>query len=49
MQLIPLKKKFMLEELRVHPWSDFKAGLRYSRKSPVWNAMLQLTISVFAC
>jgi len=30
MQLIPLKKKFMLEE-RVHPWSDFKAGLLFQK------------------
>ena len=53
MQLIPFKEKRLasLEGARVHPWSDFKAGLRYLQKNRlVWNAMLQLTIlySVFA-
>lgn len=53
MQLIPFKEKPLAstEEVRVHPWSDFKAGLRYLKKNRlVWNAMLQLTIlySVFA-
>lgn len=53
MQLIPFKEKPLasLEGARVHPWSDFKAGLRYLQKNRlVWNAMLQLTIlySVFA-
>ena len=53
MQLIPIKEKQLasLEGARVHPWSDFKAGLRYLQKNRlVWNAMLQLTIlySVFA-
>lgn len=35
----------------IHPWSDFKAGLRYLKHNPlVSNAMVQLTIlySVFA-
>jgi MFS family permease len=35
----------------VHPWSDFKAGLRYLKQNPlISNAMLQLTIlySAFA-
>lgn len=53
MQLIPFKEKPLAstEGARVHPWSDFKAGLRYLQKNRlVWNAMLQLTIlySVFA-
>lgn len=53
MQLIPFKEKPLAdtEQVRVHPWSDFKAGLRYLKKNRlVWNAMLQLTIlySVFA-
>lgn len=53
MQLIPFKEKRLasVEGARVHPWSDFKAGLRYLQKNRlVWNAMLQLTIlySVFA-
>ncbi len=53
MQLIPFKEKTYAsaEGSRVHPWSDFKAGLRYLKKNRlVWNAMLQLTIlySVFA-
>ncbi len=51
MQLIPFKEKVYAGGARVHPWSDFKAGLRYLQKNRlVWNAMLQLTIlySVFA-
>lgn len=53
MQLIPFKEKPLTsaEGAMVHPWSDFKAGLRYLQKNRlVWNAMLQLTIlySVFA-
>lgn len=53
MQLIPFKEKPLAsaEGAMVHPWSDFKAGLRYLQKNRlVWNAMLQLTIlySVFA-
>lgn len=51
MQLIPFKEKIYAGGARVHPWSDFKAGLRYLKKNRlVWNAMLQLTIlySVFA-
>jgi predicted MFS family arabinose efflux permease len=51
MQLIPFKEKIYAGGARVHPWSDFKAGLRYLQKNRlVWNAMLQLTIlySVFA-
>lgn len=52
MQLIPLKEeKPVIDGAKVHPWSDFKAGLRYLQKNRlVWNAMLQLTIlySVFA-
>lgn len=50
-QLIPFKEKIYAGGARVHPWSDFKAGLRYLKKNRlVWNAMLQLTIlySVFA-
>lgn len=52
MQLIPFKEKTSTNEgAAVHPWSDFKAGLRYLKKNRlIWNAMLQLTIlySVFA-
>ncbi len=52
MQLIPFKEeKPIIDGAKVHPWSDFKAGLRYLQKNRlVWNAMLQLTIlySVFA-
>ncbi len=52
MQLIPFKEKTSAAGgATVHPWSDFKAGLRYLQKNRlVWNAMLQLTIlySVFA-
>lgn len=53
MQLIPFKEKPLASAkgAMVHPWSDFKAGLRYLQKNRlVWNAMLQLTIlySVFA-
>ena len=50
--LIPLKEQRKAKPLvAVHPWSDFKAGLKYLRKNRlVSNAMLQLTIlySAFA-
>ncbi|AFZ11190.1 major facilitator superfamily MFS_1 [Crinalium epipsammum PCC 9333] len=50
--LIPLKEQRRANSLvAVHPWSDFKAGLKYLRQNRlVSNAMLQLTIlySVFA-
>ncbi|MBD1937636.1 MFS transporter [Microcoleus sp. FACHB-68] len=50
--LIPLKDNTRDDAIvAVHPWSDFKEGLRYLRKNRlVSNAMLQLTIlySVFA-
>jgi MFS family permease len=52
MQCMHLKEaKTDRSTLRVHPWSDFKEGLRYLKKNPlISNAMLQLTIlySVFA-
>jgi len=52
-KLIPLKEEAIStsELATVHPWSDFKAGLKYLKKNRlVWNAMLQLTVlySVFA-
>lgn len=52
-QLIPLKEEALntAELATVHPWSDFKAGLKYLKKNRlVWNAMLQLMVlySVFA-
>lgn len=52
-QLIPIKEEIRnaADLATVHPWSDFKAGLRYLQKNRlVWNAMLQLTVlySVFA-
>ncbi len=52
-QLIPFKEETLLgsDLASVHPWSDFKAGLRYLKKNRlIWNAMLQLTVlySVFA-
>ncbi|MGB3208771.1 MAG: MFS transporter [Crinalium sp.] len=50
--LIPFKEQRKANPLvAVHPWSDFKAGLKYLRKNRlVSNAMLQLTIlySAFA-
>jgi MFS family permease len=50
--LIPMREKAPEPHLvKAHPWSDFKAGLKYLRKNRlVSNAMLQLTIlySVFA-
>nr|WP_290227715.1 MFS transporter [Trichocoleus desertorum] len=50
--LMPIKEKAVADHLvAVHPWHDFKAGLRYLQKNRlVSNAMLQLTIlySVFA-
>ncbi|MDX2214857.1 MAG: MFS transporter [Oculatellaceae cyanobacterium bins.114] len=52
LQWVKLKEpKASPATLSVHPWSDFKAGLRYLRQNPlVSNAMMQLTIlySVFA-
>jgi predicted MFS family arabinose efflux permease len=53
MQLVTIKEKKSqdIKVATVHPWSDFKAGLRYlQRNRLVWNAMLQLTLlySVFA-
>ncbi len=45
------EKKFNSNDLGIHPWSDFKEGLRYLWKNRmVRNAMLQLTVlySVFA-
>jgi MFS family permease len=52
-QLIPIEEETLnaSELATVHPWSDFKAGLRYLKKNRlVWNAMLQLAVlySVFA-
>ena len=50
--LIPMRERNAADHLvAVHPWHDFKAGLRYILKDRlVSNAMLQLTIlySVFA-
>jgi MFS family permease len=50
--LIPMRESAPEPHLvQAHPWSDFKAGLKYLRKNRlVSNAMLQLTIlySVFA-
>lgn len=53
MQMMSLKEDTLnaRELATVHPWSDFKAGLKYLQKNRlVWNAMLQLTVlySVFA-
>ncbi|MBW4680553.1 MAG: MFS transporter [Microcoleus vaginatus WJT46-NPBG5] len=49
---LPLKKTVLPDPLVVvHPWSDFKEGLRYLKKNRlVSNAMLQLSVlySVFA-
>jgi MFS family permease len=50
--LIPIREKHISDHLvPVHPWHDFKAGLRYlSKDRLVSNALVQLTIlySVFA-
>jgi MFS family permease len=50
--LVPLREPHVVDHLiPVHPWHDFKAGLRYLQKNRlVSNALLQLTIlySVFA-
>lgn len=50
--LIPIREKHVSDHLvAVHPWHDFKAGLRYLKKDRlVSNALIQLTIlySVFA-
>jgi MFS family permease len=50
--LVPLRETHVVDHLiPVHPWHDFKAGLRYLQKNRlVSNALLQLTIlySVFA-
>jgi MFS family permease len=49
---IPMREVIHAEhQVKVHPWSDFKSGLKYLRKDRlVSNAMLQLAIlySVFA-
>jgi predicted MFS family arabinose efflux permease len=45
------EKKINTSDLAIHPWSDFKEGMRYLWKNRlVRNAMLQLTVlySVFA-
>jgi MFS family permease len=43
--LVPLQKNEQPKEVAVHPWSDFKAGLRYLKKDRlVSNAMVQLMI-----
>jgi MFS family permease len=48
---LPLRERLHKPETTIHPWQDFKAGLRYLRKSRlVSNAMVQLMMiySVFA-
>ncbi|MEB3295080.1 MAG: MFS transporter [Synechococcales bacterium] len=48
---LPMRERLHKPEVSIHPWQDFKAGLRYLRKSRlVSNAMVQLMMiySVFA-